>query len=473
MRVAVPGSTGFVGRHVVARLRNDGVEVRALTRTDLADLPAALAGCDAAVNLVGVKRGDFEGAHVGFVERLVAAGVPRLVHVSVVAARPDPHSPYHDTKWRGEEIVRRSALDWTILRPGVIYGHGDDMLSHLSKMIRASRLFPVVGRGTSLLQPVHVEDVAAAVAAALREPGSIGKTYELVGPEPLELREIVRRTAEALERPLIIAPTPPVLMRPAVRVMSWLMKHPLSTPPQLKMLEEGMTGDPGPAERELGIRPRPFAVEGIRPIVAEVAPPALRLRFDERLSRRPFVLVALLAVVAVNGVFLSGVDPFAGIVATNVALAGISLAWIGREAFDVRGWDVPLGLAAAGVMAVAAKVVLAVPEVAAEAAGLFAWLNGRGPLWTVLGVAVAAAAEEVVWRGVVTRGLAGRMPLWAAATVGAALFAAAHAASGTWLLPAAAFAAGLAWGKLYLATGRLAAPVLCHVVWDLVVLGGS
>lgn len=468
MRVAVLGSAGFVGRHVATRLRADGFDVRALTR---ADPPEAAAGCEAAVNLVGVKRGDFAAAHVRFVERLVACGVPRLVHVSVVVARPDPASPYHDTKWRGEEIVRRSRLDWTILRPGVIYGRGDDMLTHLTHMIRASGIFPVVGRGLSRLQPVHVKDVAAAVAGALREPKSIGKTYEVVGPAPLELREIVRRAAEALGKPLLILPTPPVLMRPAVRLMSWLMKNPLSTPPQLRMLEEGMTGDPGPAVRDLGVNPRPFTVEEVRPIVTEVAPPALRLRFWERLTPRPFVLPALLAVAAINGVFFSGVDPFAGIVAANVVLAGIALAWIGREAFGVRRWDVPLGLAAAGIMAVGAKALLAIPAVAAEAAGLFAWMQGRGPLATVLGVAAAAAAEEVVWRGVVTRGLAGRLPLWAAATAGAALFATAHAASGTWLLPAAAFAAGLAWGALYLATGRLAASILCHMVWDLVVLG--
>ena len=99
-----------------------------------------------------------------------------------MCSRPDPRSAYHDTKWRAEELVRSSGLDWTILKPAVIYGPGDDMVSHLVKMIRFAPVFPVVGRGDSLLQPVHAGDVAAAVVGALGNDRSIGKAYDVVGP---------------------------------------------------------------------------------------------------------------------------------------------------------------------------------------------------------------------------------------------------------------------------------------------------
>ena len=167
MKVAVAGGTGFVGRHVVEALRARGHSVIVLARgrrgvprgaelvpCDLAREPVpagALRGCDAVVNLAGIKREDgtqtFEAVHVEATRRLLAAcdtdGVRRFVHVSVVCSRPDARLAYHDTKWRAEEAVRASGLDFTILKPAVIYGPGDDMVTHLVRMIRFAALFPV------------------------------------------------------------------------------------------------------------------------------------------------------------------------------------------------------------------------------------------------------------------------------------------------------------------------------------------
>src|SRR5216683_2118435 len=172
--IAVFGATGFLGRHVVAKLLGEGQRVRAIARSpfpspsvpspsvpsaapnfesrsldvataDAVDLAEAIRGCGAVVNLVGIKRESssqtFAVVHVRFVERLLEAMrdavVARLIHVSVVSARPDARNAYHDTKWQAEERIRASRIAWTILRPGVIYGQGDDLLGHLTKMIRA------------------------------------------------------------------------------------------------------------------------------------------------------------------------------------------------------------------------------------------------------------------------------------------------------------------------------------------------
>jgi uncharacterized protein YbjT (DUF2867 family) len=134
--IAVIGGTGFLGRHVVPALERQGYAVRVLSRRTgfnaLQPDPGAFRGVDAVVNLAGIKREDsqnFESVHVELVRRVVenmkAAGVRRLIHISVVVARPAPGLPYHNTKWKGEDIVRGSDLDWTILRPGVIYGPGE------------------------------------------------------------------------------------------------------------------------------------------------------------------------------------------------------------------------------------------------------------------------------------------------------------------------------------------------------------
>ena len=127
-----------------------------------------LRGSDALINLVGIKREEgtqtFARVHVDATRRLLATakalGLRRFVHVSVVCSRPDARSGYHDTKWRAEQLVRASGLEFTILKPAVVYGPGDDMVTHLVKMIRFAPVFPVVGRGDAILQPVHVQDVA-------------------------------------------------------------------------------------------------------------------------------------------------------------------------------------------------------------------------------------------------------------------------------------------------------------------------
>src|SRR4029077_7953304 len=134
-----------------------------------------------------------------------------------------------------EEVLRASGLDWTILRPGVIYGSGDDLLSHLTLMLRTAPIFPIVNDGSTPMMPVHAGDVASSVAGALRNEGSVGKTYEILGPDRLPLRVVVKRVAEAMEVPVWICPTSVSLMKIPVILMEALMKKPLSTRAQLAM----------------------------------------------------------------------------------------------------------------------------------------------------------------------------------------------------------------------------------------------
>jgi uncharacterized protein YbjT (DUF2867 family)/membrane protease YdiL (CAAX protease family) len=513
MRIAVAGGTGFVGRHVVEALQGRGHTVLVLARGERATPPGAvfvrcdlargpvpdgaLGGCDAVVNLAGIKRAagtqTFESVHVTGTERLLEACrvqcVRRFVHLSVVCSRPDAASPYHDTKWRAEERVRASGLDATILKPGVVYGPGDDMVTHLVKMIRFAAVFPVVGRGASLLQPVDVRDVAEAVAAALERPQSIGRTCDVVGPERHTLAEVVRTVAQATGLRLFVVPTPVALQRVAVRVMDAVMAQPLSTPSQLRMLIDGLYGDPEPARRDLGLVPRPFTVGAVMRLAGGIPPLfgfSLRLvrhrSQGEWLARRgralaPAVALALaaplvqfaLARMIENVWYRMGVG---AVLLSTFALTRVPVGW--RELFRPRPRDLAHGVLAAALLYVAGALVVRAlvisPGLAAQMAAVYGWRHAVPEGLVVPLLLLIVLAEEIVWRGAITLPLAARLGPWAGVAAGAVAFAAAHLPLGMPVLLVAALGAGAFWGALAIKTRSLVPVLVSHVLWDLTVL---
>jgi uncharacterized protein YbjT (DUF2867 family)/membrane protease YdiL (CAAX protease family) len=493
--IAVVGGTGFLGRHVTVAFERAGYAVRALSRRTGFDAlqpgPEAFRGCDAVVNLAGIKREEsgqtFNAIHVELVARVIeamrAAGVRRFIHVSVVVARSDPRLPYHDSKWKGEEIVRASGLDWTILRPGVIYGEGDDLLSHLTLLIRASPVFPIVNDGAAPMRPVDALDVAAAAVAALRSSLSTGKTYDVVGPDRLTLRDVVCRVAEALGLPLTICPTPVALMRLPVRLMESVMRQPLSTRAQLAMLAEGMDGDPEPARRDLGVGAAPFTAERLRPQLAGIG---RRAPFDVRFLSAPkparetssllFWILLSFTASAVAFVFRHVQDAWTGLTAAmGLALAVAVATGSVRRRMRPTGFGVVAGLVAGGVLYgftgfAAALFRSSWPGWEAHARLLYALRGSHGWAFVAPTLVMIVLGEEVVWRGVIARFLMERWGRAAGIVAGAAIYALAHAATLNPLLVAAALGCGLFWGLLYGATDSLVAPFVSHLLWDVLLL---
>jgi uncharacterized protein YbjT (DUF2867 family)/membrane protease YdiL (CAAX protease family) len=486
--IAVVGGTGFLGRHVVAALEKSGRAVRVMSRRTGFD---DLRGCDAVVNLAGIKREEgtqtFRAVHVDLVARLVesmkAAGVRRLVHISVVVARPDATLAYHDTKWKGEELVRASGLDWTILRPGVIYGEGDDLLAHLALLIRAAPVFPIVNDGSAPMRPVDARDVARAVESALGTPASSRKTYDIVGPERMTLRGVVETVAQAEGLPLSIWSTPVALMKLPVSLMEAVMRQPLSTRAQLAMLVDGLDGDPEPARRELGLETAPFTPARLCPLLATVtrrAPLGLRLFSAPRPPRETpaiaFWLLLSFTASAVTFVFRHVHDAWTGMTgAMGLALAGAMAVGSVRGRLRPAAGSIATGLVAGAVLygltlATVAFFRAAWPGWEGHARILYSLRGAHGVSFVAPTLVLVVLAEEAVWRGVVTRFLMERWGRAAGVAAGAAIYALAHAATLNPLLVAAALGCGLFWGLLYAATDDLVAPFVSHLAWDVLLL---
>jgi len=225
--VCVTGSTGFVGRHIAHELCSRGLKVRCLVRptsdltplagldietcrgdvTDMMSLEKALQNVGTVVHLVAIiretKEATFEMINLSGTKNLLhaakKAGVRRLIYMSNLGADPDRRFPLLYTKWRAEEEVRNSGIDFVILRPSVMFGRGDGFVSVLVAIIKSTPLVPVIGSGKTRLQLISVEDVAACVAQAVEEQRIINQAVPLGGPEYLTYEEIVDLIIERLK----------------------------------------------------------------------------------------------------------------------------------------------------------------------------------------------------------------------------------------------------------------------------------
>lgn len=222
-RILVLGGSGFVGRHVCEQLARMGWQVTVPTRRAInassvqslpgltvleasvhkeADLARLMPGHDAVVNLVAVLHGSearFENVHVELPAKISnamkKAGVSRLVHISALGAEAQAPSMYLRSKARGETTLQGAGLQLSVLRPSVVFGAEDKFLNLFADLQAVAPFMPLAGSGTRF-QPVWVADVAGAVVACLKQPSTIGQTYELCGPEVMTLAELVQRAGQ-------------------------------------------------------------------------------------------------------------------------------------------------------------------------------------------------------------------------------------------------------------------------------------
>lgn len=270
VKVLLTGGTGFVGRGVLACLIEAGYEPVCLVRPgseakltlsgmgkltlvpgDLFDpqsLTAAMADCEAVIHLVGIIREDkakgitFSRLHVNATRNLLEAArqrqIKRFIHMSALGARANAISPYHQTKYEAEQLVKESGIPFTIFRPSVIYGPDDEFVNMLAGLVRLP-VTPVIGDGRYKLQPVSRQTVAEVFTQALASTHTLGEVYEVGGPEQISYTEMLDRIGHALnKRKVRKVHLPLALMKPVVTLMEGLPFFPI-TQTQLTMLLEG------------------------------------------------------------------------------------------------------------------------------------------------------------------------------------------------------------------------------------------
>jgi len=295
-RACVTGASGFVGSAIVEELVRRSVAVNALVHRrnasplggkvrviranllDSAGLDDSISGCATVIHLVGIikempKAGiTFDRLHVqatrNVVESAKRVGVKRFIQMSALGARADGASEYHKTKWKAEEIVRGSGMDWTIFRPSLIHGPGGQFMRMEARWVRKQAppylFMPYFGAGISglggagRLQPVYVLDVARAFVDAIANLKTVGRSYGLGGAERLSWPEMHRAAAGAiLGRKRAVLPIPAWYGRMLAAIVPGSLL-PFNRD-QIVMSQEDNTCDVSDFQRDFGWTPLGFA----------------------------------------------------------------------------------------------------------------------------------------------------------------------------------------------------------------------
>jgi len=262
-RVCIIGGSGFVGRAIVDQAIGAGHQVTVacrhperardllvkgaeLARVDVTDgngIDAAVAGHDVVIYLVGLLfekgRQNFAAAHVDGVARALEScqreGVKQYLHMSALGAGKVAESAYAQTKAAAEKLVSESGLNWTIFRPSIIYGAGDNFFNQFKAMSAMLPVMPVIS-GETRFQPVWVEDVARAFVASVDNHHVHAQIYELGGPGVFSFQAMLELLMLDLGRQRTFIPLPGFAAN-LMAIFTSVLPTPPITQDQLKLLD--------------------------------------------------------------------------------------------------------------------------------------------------------------------------------------------------------------------------------------------
>jgi uncharacterized protein YbjT (DUF2867 family) len=280
MKVLVTGATGFTGSYVVPLLVRQGAHVRCLVRAasdtsrlavaqvelvegDLSDqssLERAFRGADVLVNIASLGFGHAPK----IVNAARAAGTRRALFISTTAIFTTLSAPSKSVRLAAEETIRASGLDYTILRPTMIYGGSRDRnMCRLIEYLRRWPAIPVFGSGEHLQQPVYVEDLAAALLQALATERTVGRSYNVSGRAPLTYNQVIDTICAALGRRVHKVHLPVAPLVTALNAFERLRFRLPVKAEQILRLNEDKAFDHKEAVEDFGYHARSFA-EGIK-----------------------------------------------------------------------------------------------------------------------------------------------------------------------------------------------------------------
>jgi uncharacterized protein YbjT (DUF2867 family) len=364
MKILVTGATGFIGRHICARLLRDGHRIMAAVRDtasiarrfpgidavriDMNRMASAaawqplLAGIDAVVNCAGILQSGagqsataiHADAPKALFDACLASGVRRVVQISAVSADVAAGTEYALSKQAADDYLRTLDLDWIVLRPSLIYAAGSyGGTSVIRGLAGLPWIIPLIGRGDQKFQPLHADDFAETVRLCLTSTALARTTLDPVGPETLCLREIVVATRAWLDLPPArLVHLPLGLIRLAARVGDLTGKGPLRTT-SLVQMDYGNVSDAAGFARAIGFRPRSMS-EAFRS-----SPSHVQDRWQARLFFLRPALTAALALLWLGSGVLGIVNPPQRVEETlqgwGFPASLVSAASIGFSALDI------------------------------------------------------------------------------------------------------------------------------------------
>lgn len=281
--VLLTGATGFIGRHLANALAESQHQVVCAVRDpssatdprfryvaadftrdfDPADWIPRLAGIDVVINTVGIIRENgaqsFDAIHSRAPRALfaacAAAGVRLVVQISALGADEHAQSRYHLSKKEADDFLAGLPLSSVIVQPSLVYGPGGAS-ARLFAMLASLPAIALPGSGEQMIQPVHIDDLTAAVVALLDNTAKSGTRVPIVGPQPMTLQAFLGllRSAMGMGRAWFL-PVPNPLVRIAAKAGT-VLPGSLLDPETLQMLERGNTASAMQIKELLGREPR-------------------------------------------------------------------------------------------------------------------------------------------------------------------------------------------------------------------------
>jgi NADH dehydrogenase len=281
--ILITGGAGVVGRRLSRGLIERGFEIRVLDRpgtrlegldvdlrhgdiTDPTTLKGLFDGVETVYHLAAVilppDPGMFQIVNVqgtrNVVDAAAEAGVKHFVHISSASVVYPHPTAYSLSKRDGEEIVRsQGSMQYTIVRPTLVYDEngGEEFMKYLGFLQRFP-VVPFIGRGDSLKNPVHTDDIMQGLIAIAGNPNAYGKTYGFSGGENLSMRELSRLMLKHRGKRRVFVSIPVW----ACRAVAWGLGKVMANPPLTWQMIAGITQDANldhaDATRDLGYEPK-------------------------------------------------------------------------------------------------------------------------------------------------------------------------------------------------------------------------
>jgi uncharacterized protein YbjT (DUF2867 family) len=287
----ITGATGYIGRHLVSRLVDRGDRPCCLVRdidrashilpadkvelvqgntTKPDSLAAATHGIDTIVHAAFLTADHketpgnrYEETNVTGTQNLVSAaqraGVKRIIEISGLGTKPDKPGSYMQGRYLAEQIVIESGLNWTIIRPSVLFGKGAPFIKGLTELIQTSPVLPLIGGGKTMFQPIYVEDVISVIVAVLDDPTmTIGKVYTIGGPKYYSFTQIFDLLLQAMHKKRLKVYAPRSLVGIGATAMEAVLPKPPLTQAAMALFSFNNTTDLDSVERDFGFTPLSF-----------------------------------------------------------------------------------------------------------------------------------------------------------------------------------------------------------------------